>query len=153
MNGTRLDNLQDIVTPPPAPWWPPAPGWYLVALLLVLLSGWLVWRAVEHYRSNCYRREALATLDRVDSSAALPELLKRTALSAWPREVVASLSGEAWHSLLDRSGNTTVFSDQLGPLLDNLAYDPQADLDPESVMCLKQAVRQWIIHHKVERVA
>jgi hypothetical protein len=32
---TSLENLYDIVMPPPIPWWPLAPGWYVVGGVLV----------------------------------------------------------------------------------------------------------------------
>ena len=30
-----LVNLKDIHLPPPVPFWPPAPGWWILALLLI----------------------------------------------------------------------------------------------------------------------
>ena len=38
-----LDRLHDIVSPPPAPWWPPAPGWYALGLIVLLLLGVGAW--------------------------------------------------------------------------------------------------------------
>ena len=44
---TGLDRLHDIVLPPPIPWWPPAPGWYVVLgvlLLAGLAAAWWSWK-------------------------------------------------------------------------------------------------------------
>src|SRR5262245_11663928 len=60
-----LDNLIDIVTPPPVPAWPPAPGWYVVAAVAALLFGWSLWRAAVRWRRAAYRRAALAELERL----------------------------------------------------------------------------------------
>ena len=37
---SSLDNLFDIVVPPPVSWWPPAPGWYVVGGLAIALAVW-----------------------------------------------------------------------------------------------------------------
>ena len=38
-----LDQLQPLIAPPAIHWWPPAPGWWLLALLGPLLA-WGLWR-------------------------------------------------------------------------------------------------------------
>ena len=99
-----LANLRDIVTPPPVPWWPPAPGWWflLSALgliaVLVAVHGWRRWRA------DAYRRAALRELCAAESVASIAELLKRAALAASPRTQVASLTGSAWVKWLAETG-------------------------------------------------
>ena len=40
---TSLEHLFDIVTPPPVPWWPPAPGWVVVAGIICVLAVWMAW--------------------------------------------------------------------------------------------------------------
>ena len=107
-----LQNLHDIVVPPPVPFWPPAPGWILLLGLFIMLVAFLLVRAVIRYRRNAYRRAALAELR---LAAAGPEplpiiaaLLKRTALAAFRREQVASLTGAAWVSWLARTGGRAV---------------------------------------------
>lgn len=97
-----LDRLHDIVTASPVPWWPPAPAWYVVLmLLLATLLGVLfyVWR---RWKANAYRREALVLCQKImdeaqpnQRSAQLAEILKRTALTTYPRAEVASLTGDA----------------------------------------------------------
>jgi hypothetical protein len=78
--------------------------------LAVVLACWLV-RAIRHRQLNCYRREALALLDTVDGSGiALATLVKRVALSVYPRERVASLAGERWLIFLDETGVTHAFT-------------------------------------------
>jgi hypothetical protein len=79
----------------------------------------------------------------------LPELVIRTALAAFPREAVASLSGIAWLRFLDRTGRTDAFMHGRGQLLSELAYDPRlsAQLDPAAVDELFTVVRRWIGEH------
>ena len=104
-----LDQLEPLRTPPPIGWWPPAPGWWLVAFLLLaallLLARWL-W---ARWRAGAYRRDASKQLNqwsRQPEAVTLEQinrLLKATALKAWPSEVVASLSEASWVEFLEAS--------------------------------------------------
>ena len=40
-----LQNLNDIVIPDPVAWWPPAPGWYVLAAILLIIFTLL---AIRH---------------------------------------------------------------------------------------------------------
>jgi hypothetical protein len=131
-----LDRLHDVVAPLPVPWWPPAPGWYWVLGTLMLLLVVALVRGLLSWQRNRYRREALAewrrqeTLLRDPSQrtvalAGLAELIKRTALSAFPREQVASLTGPDWLAFLDRTGSTKDFTAGPGEILEKAAYDPR----------------------------
>ena len=143
----RLQNLHDIVVPPPAPFWLPAPGWSLLLGLFIVLVAFLLIRAVLLYRRNAYRRAALAELR---LAAAGPEplpliaaLLKRTALAAYRREEVASLTGETWVSWLARTGGRAVPAPVEAALKQGLyggaATDPKA---------LSDFAGSWIRRHR-----
>ena len=73
-----LDNLRDIVVPPSVPWWPPAPGWWVVFALLTLAIAVFAWRRWRAWHANAYRREALRELQAATSAAEVAEILKRT---------------------------------------------------------------------------
>jgi hypothetical protein len=148
-----LENLHDLVMPVPEPWWPPAPGWVIVSAVLVMVLGWWLIRAFQHWQSNSYRRESLVLLGKIDGSEAeLPILIKRVALSAYPRERVASLTGEQWLAFLDQTGHTDVFTMGAGRWLARLAYEPQltASLSTTELNGLRTAVRDWILRHQPE---
>jgi hypothetical protein len=153
-----LQNLNDIVLPSPVAWWPPAPGWYVLsALVLValLVVGVLQWR---RWRDNRYRREALAELSSIRASAStgylerVPELLKRAALSVWPREEVAALTGPDWHRFLDRTAGLDRFCSGAGETLDQLAYSDSGSaakaLDARQSSALLDASELWLKKHK-----
>ena len=155
-----LQNLNDIVMPAAVPWWPPAPGWYgLAAILLTILAvAWVYWLRAR--RRNRYRRLALRELAgiRQDTSGralqTLPQLLKRTALAAWPRDRVAALSGAEWHRFLDQSAGMNRFQSGAGEVLDRLAYLSRAAEAPsagESARLLDAAER-WLRQHDRSRV-
>jgi hypothetical protein len=107
-DAASLANLRDIVIPPPAPWWPPAPGWWGVLTLLGLIAVWATARGWRRWRANAYRRAALRALRDADSVASVAEILKRAALMATSRTQVASLSGSAWVKWLASTGGRPV---------------------------------------------
>lgn len=99
---TSLDRLHDLVLPQVVPWWPPAPGWYVVIALALAAAAWAIRGAWKRWRSNAYRREATRELASLDSSAAIAELLRRTALAIAPRAEIAEMTGSPWLDWLAR---------------------------------------------------
>lgn len=151
---TRLDRLHDIVTPPPTPLWPLAPGWYVVFGVGALLLLWAGTRIVIAWQRNLYRRAALAELAIIytghgpDDPARLSELLKRAALATYPREEVAELSGEAWLEFLDRTGGMSAFVSGPGRPLADGPYARPTPLDDSSRNALFAVCRAWLLHHR-----
>ena len=148
-----LQNLHDIVVPGPVGWWPLAPGWYVVGGAFALLLLWAAVRAFRHWRRNRYRGQALNELVRLRRQGAgaamqqLPVLLKRAALSAWPRGTVARLTGEEWHRFLDETGGEGRFVDGAGPILDRLVYGAGAVSSGEAARAL-DAAEAWLRSHR-----
>lgn len=143
---TSLDRLHDLVVPPAAPWCPPTPGWWLLmfgaAVILIALS--LKW--FFQWQADRYRREALVLLGSEGmESLMIPALLKRVALTAWPRERTASLQGGEWLEFLDRSSGMDVFRNGPGAVLESIPYDENAAADPAE---LKRIAGEWIKSHR-----
>ena len=159
-DATSLDRLHDIIVAPPVPWWPPASGWYWVlGLMIVMLLATLI-TGLMRWQHNRYRREALAELARQEAALENPErrpsallglaeLLKRTAMTAFPREDVATLTGLKWFEFLDDTARGSRFRDALGATLENALYDPRtADtLDLRKLHSVVEAIRHWIKFH------
>lgn len=150
-----LDRLHDILPAAPPPWWPPATGWYALLTLLLLLTAWYGYRAWRRYHCNRYRRAALAELAAIAGTststelARLPELLKRTALHAYPRAQVAALSGPEWRAFLDAQCEGALFAGEAGELLESLAYRP-ASAEGVNPQILINSIRRWIRQHRAE---
>lgn len=142
-----LQNLHDIVIPPPIPFWPPAPGWYLVAALLLGGIAWLVVRLVGRHRRNAYRRAALAELAGASTLTQLVEILKRTALAAYPRRQVAGLTGEAWTRWLAETADREV-PPPVAEVLTRGVYARSDDRDRSEVSAFCAG---WIRRHRGAR--
>jgi hypothetical protein len=140
-----FDDMHDIVVSEPVSWWPLAPGWYVFMLIFAMAMIWVGVKYWRKWKANQYRRDALRELDDI-SPHDLPTLVKRVGLSAWPRDEVANLSGDAWLKFLDQSGNTTDFTQGAGRLLLDLSYKPHSKIDhdsPEYQQLLK-LIQRWI---------
>ena len=84
-----LSHLADIAMPLPVPWWPPAPGWWILAAAFLAALAILATMAVRRYRRNAYRRAALAELAAINvadptSGVSISAGTKRVALVAIP---------------------------------------------------------------------
>ena len=154
MTADPLADLRDWHLPDPVSWWPPAPGWWLVAAgillgLLLVVRLWLRWRGrtslqrAARHELERLGRELATDGDRRRYLAELSRLLRRLALARYPRVQVAGLTGGDWLAFLDATGGAGEFSDGVGRALIESAYRPadQIDFDPERLAAL---VGRWI---------
>ena len=155
-----LQNLNDIVLPVTVGWWPLAPGWYFLIGLFLIALAWLSYRSLQRWIKNRYRRAALTELqlladdtqsaEKRDSSLRqLPALLKRTALSAYPRNQVASLSGDDWYGFLNSQVRKPAFTGPTISLLDHLAYSTGdlTSVDAQATAVLFDSIKHWLRYH------
>lgn len=147
---TSLENLHGIVELEAVSlWWPLATGWWVaiaIALVAYLLGAW---RANSQRRKNAYRRAALAELEN-GNAVELPTLLKRVALSAYPRTEVAGLTGDNWIAFLNREA-PGCFGDAAAKELLCLSYAPESDGETSDL--LADACRRWIADHQPRKEA
>jgi len=141
---TSLDRLHDLVLPPSVPWWPPAPGWYVVLALLVLAVAWLTWRFWKRRQANRYRRAALRQLAALGDAPAIAELLRRTALAIVPRPVIAEKTGTAWLDWLAEQCSETMPDAVRTKLIAGVYGRPTADCE---VSALSDYAASWIARH------
>ncbi|MDH4275856.1 MAG: DUF4381 domain-containing protein, partial [Gammaproteobacteria bacterium] len=146
MNDDIASQLRDIHLPDPVSGWPPAPGWWLLAALGLVLVLVLV---VRHRRKRP-RRASLEDVARDEITrlwadymrdsdpqalvSGLSGVVRRVALARYPRAEVAGLTGMAWLEFLDRSVGGTDFTQGGGRVLIEAAYRPDSTVDSEAVV-------------------
>ena len=143
-----LDKLHDFYQPPPPAWTPQTLGWYVLFAIAGLLVLWLTVHLVRRWFANSYRREALRELPLLQPDE-FSALLKRTALAAWPRERVASLSGPKWLKFLDHATGDESFGYLSADQIEELAFRPET-LSHEDEQVLRGIVASWIRRHRVQ---
>ena len=143
--------LRDIHMPAAPGWWPPAPGWWVLAVFLVVAAAalWWVRRGGGSLSAAAAARQEVARLraaaPQIEPSQLVRELsvlMRRAAISFYPRTEVAAITGEAWLQFLDRSLPGRPFSRGPGRLLAELPYRP--GVTAEEAGPLLDLCAQWI---------
>ena len=150
-----LRGFEEILEPDAVSWLPVTLGWRIVFALLLARLGWAAFKWGKKWWHDRYRRSALNRLDEIfttDSAArerlqSLAELLKATALQAYPREEIAALSGSAWVSWLNQQSQELVFDQETGDLLAVALYRSDNETCDFQLGQLKAATAQWIRQH------
>jgi hypothetical protein len=143
-------DLRDIHAAAAPSVWPPAPGWWVLALLLivilVLTSVWL-FRRYRLHRLKLHIMDEIGALsdcctdNTEEFTARLSMLLRRIALRRYARERVASLTGSDWLRFLDETGGDGDFEHGIGQVLEVGPYRPQShELPAEELLAL---ARRW----------
>ncbi|MFA0811958.1 DUF4381 domain-containing protein [Microbulbifer epialgicus] len=147
-----LAQLHDIQEPPPVSWWPPAPGWWILALLgvICLIGAYLlVWRQRKKAARNRYRVEAITLLEAVDinrptATAEMNEILKRVAVTTFGRARCGNLTGSQWLNFLQSSAPVECPPGARNALLEQLY---RGTSDPENNSALCQYAIAWVKGH------
>ncbi|MHA6640802.1 DUF4381 domain-containing protein [Stutzerimonas frequens] len=160
-----LDQLEPLITPEPIAWWPPAPGWWLLGLLLLASLG-LFWRLRHRLTRrkprvrpepelDPQRQEALVELARLHKPYGgrpasqwlqqLNALLKRLCRIRYPANHPHTLSGRAWLAFLDNRCPAAGLTRWM--VLVEGAYRAECRLDDKAIDGLEQAVEIWIRKH------
>lgn len=147
-----LDNLHNIIVPNAVGFFPLAPGWVMVALLLLALFVHFAIQAYTHYAKSLYRREALEELGRYthetkEETLALLTLAKRVAIAAYGRGAIAKLSAENWWDFMEQHSKATV-SRKLRVEISHLLYDEAYQSNSSQHTSIKEFVTLWIKTHK-----
>lgn len=162
---SSLDQLQPLISPPPISIWPPAPGWWLLLLALVLIAFGL-WKARSLLPTkrlivraeqplDPVRLAALAELallpkpyDGAPAGAWLQQLnglLKRLCRNHYPYSQSHTLNGRKWLAFLDNRCPAAGLTRWM--VLVEGAYKPECKLDDKAIAGLTQAVDTWIRKH------
>ena len=143
-------DLHDILTAPAPAFWPPAPGWWVLTVLLLGVLSVIGWRLVVIGRGRRRQARVLGELDALSTGS--PEevasqvsmLLRRVALMCFSRRAVAPLSGHAWLTFLDNTGGNGAFIHGAGNVLATAPYAAAHTATASDNDALISLARQWI---------
>lgn len=161
--------LRDIHGLDGIPWWPLAPGWWLVLIgsLLLLLAMWryrsylrlrLPVPVIGNWRWDAARRlrDLRRRVPRQDGKASageLSELLRRIAMARHGRRSCAGLTGPDWLTWLAEHDPTGFDWRDQGRLLLNVPYArPGVTDSAEGLLRLIDAAHTWVAEEGKKRV-
>src|SRR5687768_3474864 len=163
-----LAQLADIHLPGEVPFWPPAPGWWMLAGVLLVSLALIVRYFYLQGQTKRRMHSALHELDQVyrtwleksqvesesnqaglDLLYGFNAILNRVALVYYPHADVAKLTGTAWLRFLDAADQSTNFSEGPGKVLSDGTYRPVFSADTDALYAL---TRQWIMKHYLKPV-
>jgi len=144
-----LAQLKDVHLPEQIHNYPIAPGWWLLAIIILAAIIWAIKTVVNHKKFNHQRKVAKKLLrDGQLSNAEIIVLMKTVAMHYLPRENVASLHGEKLAQYLQsqlpekyRANFNSLIEGQL-----NQHYAPSLQSD----VSLIDAANLWLTHAKFE---
>ena len=150
MQGQPLP-LRDIHLPEAIGWWPPAIGWWLLALLIPLLLVLMIWlykkitrkTALKAAKKLLLKIEQDPAQDDYQKLCELSMLVRRTAISVYPRTTAASLTGEAWLVFLDSAMQDQRFTNGPGSVLKQIPYRRNND-EVLDIAALFQLCNDWL---------
>jgi hypothetical protein len=140
--------LRDIHLPPNPSWWPLAPGWWGVALLLLAIAALAVWAWRKRHGRRVLERALLGELDMLvvqwrdepqKLAAALHQLLRRAVLRY--DGGAAHRLGDEWRRTLAIIPVDAATLDRLMTLEDAM-YRPGTSFDIDATVA---ATRHWLL--------
>ncbi len=146
-----LERLHDIHPVAEPAWWPPAPGWWILAGIVLLVLAWSVLRLVRKLRAHLRRKRLLREVDALPAQfdpatqpaaylGALNSVFRVIALRAFPDSDCARLQGAEWVGFLKAHlpGATGLEVLESGP------YRPDPEFDAAH---LQAQARRWVARH------
>lgn len=153
---SALDQLKDIHLPPAISWWPPAPGWWLLATLVLGLFWWGLRFALRRHRERLFSRQAKRQVNvlwsryqrQPDSTLLVKSLIilaRQTAKSNPVHEHLATLPTTDLLALIDQDSDSKLSNAVALSQLHDLLYQPS----PEALTRIQakqvfRCLRQWI---------
>ena len=146
-----LAQLQDIHSAGQPLWWPPAPGWWILAIILLLVLAFVLrkivkWLSVRRRRKAWLRalEDLIREYDPVQHPheylAGLNRLFRAVAVKAFPGTACARLQGEEWVAFIASLMPEQHAADQLGAL----ATGPYEPLPRFEASFLNASASTWV---------
>lgn len=150
MEQDPLSQLRDIHIPAPGGLWPPAPGWWMLLVSLIMLAVAITILIRRRRQKNAWFRIAHRDLERLANRAAVTSqwfselnlLLKQSALARYPDQQPESLTGSEWVDfLLETSPRDRVASRPVVTAMVESCYQPSPGCAPDDAI---RFARLWM---------
>lgn len=152
--------LQDLQLPEAVSWWPFAPGWWALMLIVLILLTALVLLARTRWRNNQDKRSAQQLLTSAYAQwqanqnqqqliIQFNSVLKRYCRNRFPQAV--ALSGDQWTDFLNRSAGVSLFSGVEAEALQSGAYRADA-LPALQTQTLFKNCQRWLQKARVANI-
>jgi hypothetical protein len=149
-----LTQLRDIHSAGDPGWWPPAPGWWFLALLATIALTFLGRTAVRRLAALRRRRQWLETLRTLEDEhepesqpreflAGLNLLFRAVAVRAFPDSDCARLQGEEWVSFI----RSKLPEGPEAASLAALARGPYEPMPAFDASALRRQAKAWVQQH------
>jgi hypothetical protein len=153
-HASELARLADIHAAAEPVFWPPAPGWWLLAVLGIIGLALLVRSGLRRLAVMRRRRAWLRALDDLGGRhdphrdpqghlAALNRLFRAVALRAFPGTACARLEGDAWVAFLAGLMPEDTDAEPLAVLARG-PYEPRPEYDAAA---LRELAEIWVRRH------
>ncbi len=150
-NAELLSQLRDIHAASEPGWWPPAPGWWLLVLIVLVLVFLALRYVYNKWLAIRRRRRLLSELNDITDGldpeenpheylARLNRFFRAIALRAFPGTACARLQGSEWVSFIQSLLPDGLSSEGLSALASG-PYQPTPEFDPGS---LEKLARTWV---------
>jgi len=168
----NIDQLRDIHGIEGVPWWPPALGWWLIPLSILILL-YLAWRwrtairlripPLPVFNIGSWRWDAARQLralrrdaseqDTKQTAGELSGLIRRIAMARLGRDACAGLTGEEWLDWLKGNDPASFDWSAGGRLLLDTPYAPPDTQDrKEELLRLIDAAHAWVAAEEPKHV-
>lgn len=152
--GNILSQLKDIHQPQPVSWWPPAPGWFILIILILITCFTLGMLAYKAWRRYYRKRFALASLKSFKTQyqeqpetqivAQASILLKRVMIARFGKAQIATLTDLEWLAFLDYVSKTDEYSQGVGKALLTIPYQATAQPVPELFVLIEKTMKRCL---------
>ena len=153
--------LRDIHLPETVPWWPLAPGWWILLGLLVSVTVLVVllrylkkrkrFSKLVMYELNQITTQYESDKDSKKLLMGLSGILRRVSITAFPDRNPAAMTGEDWLKFLDdiilqlsAKPMPSLFCSPLGKPLITAPYQKHIPVNEQETQKLLTLCREWI---------
>lgn len=149
-----LSQLKDIHQPQPVSWWPPAPGWFILIILILITCFLLGMFAYKAWRRHYRKRFALTSLKNLKvqyqkqaetaTIAQVSILLKRVMIARFGKSKIATLTDIEWLAFLDDVSKTDEYTQGTGQALLTMPYQATAQPVPELFVLIEKTMKRCL---------